>query len=121
MLDLTIESVADVAVIRYSSSVVGNRGAYQLRDAVASQQAARAIVLEVTGVHEVEGGGLGYACFSQCWTRDHGIPRELFNPSRNDREKLETAVSIGEVEIACLKLWRGQTSPNTSTQPLREG
>src|SRR5215831_8840460 len=34
-----IENVADVAVIRYSSSVVGNSGAYQLRDAVASQQA----------------------------------------------------------------------------------
>jgi anti-anti-sigma regulatory factor len=100
MFDRTIKNVVDVAVIRYSSSVVGNSGAYQLRDAVASQQAARAIVLEMTGVDEVEGGGLGMLVFPRCWTRDHGIPCMWFNPSRNVREKLETAGSIGEVEIA---------------------
>jgi anti-anti-sigma regulatory factor len=100
MLDLTIENVAGVAVIHYSGCVVRSSAAFQLRDALVSQWSARAIVLDMTDVQEVEGGGLGMLVFLQRWTRDHGIPFKLFNPSRHVREKLETAGSIGEVEIA---------------------
>jgi anti-anti-sigma regulatory factor len=100
MLDLTIENVAGVAVIHYTGSVVRSCAAYQLRNAVTSQQAARAIVLDMADVQEVEGGGLGMLVFLQRWARDQGIPFKLFNPSRHTREKLEAAGSIAEVEIA---------------------
>jgi anti-anti-sigma factor len=100
MLDLSIENVSNVAVIRCSGRIVRSSAAYQLRNAVASELDSRAIVLDISEVEEVEGGGLGMLVFLQRWARDHGIQFKLFNPSRQVREKLERAGSISEVEIA---------------------
>jgi len=100
MLDLSIENVANVAAIRCSGPIVRSSAAYQLRNAVASELDSRAIVLDISEVEEVEGGGLGMLVFLQRWARDHGTQFKLFNPSRQVREKLERAGSISEVEIA---------------------
>jgi len=49
--------------------------AFKLRDAVTSQSEARTVVLELTEVHALEGGGLGMLIFLQRWARDHGSSR----------------------------------------------
>src|SRR5438552_16268468 len=86
MLDLSIENVANVAVICCSGRIVRSSAAYQLRNAVASELDSRAIVLEITAVEELEGGGLSMIVFLQPRARDHGIQFKLFNASRPVRE-----------------------------------
>src|SRR5438132_6465894 len=49
MLDLSVENVANVAVIRCSGRIVRSSAAYQLRNAVASELDSRAIVLDISG------------------------------------------------------------------------
>ena len=74
-------------------------------NAVTSQTDARAVVLDLSGVEELEGGGLGMLVFLRQWARDHGIQLKLFNPSRFVRQRLERAglscifdvASIGDV------------------------
>ena len=100
MLNLSVEDVAGVSVIRCSGRIVRSSAAYQLRNAVASELDSRAIVLDMTDVQEVGGGGLGMLVFLQRWTRDHGIQFKVFNPPRHVRERLERAGSISELEIA---------------------
>jgi len=100
MFSLAIESVADVAVIRCEGRIVRSDAAYRLRDAVVSQIDSRAIVLDLTDVQAVEGGGLGMLVFLQRWTQDYGIQFKLFNPSRQVREKLKRAASNLELDIA---------------------
>jgi len=100
MFSLAIESVADVAVIRCEGRIVRSDAAYRLRDAVVSQIDSRAIVLDLTDVRAVEGGGLGMLVFLQRWTQDYGIQFKLFNPSRQVREKLKRAASNLELDIA---------------------
>ena len=100
MLNLSIENVAGVSVIRCSGRIVQSGAAYQLRNAVASELDSRAIVLDMTEIQKVEGGGLGMLVFLRRWAHDHGIQFKLFNPSHQVREKLERAGSICEVEIA---------------------
>src|SRR5437773_11958931 len=87
MLDLSSENVANVAVIRCSGRIVRSSAAYPLRNAVASELDSRAIVLEISEVEEVEGGGLGMLVFLQRWARDQGTHFNRFTPSRQAREK----------------------------------
>src|SRR5438128_12625967 len=82
MLDLSIEDVANVAVIRCSGRIVRSSAAYQLRNAVASDLDSRAIALDIGEVAEVEGGGFGMLAFLRRWPRDHGTPFDLFKPPR---------------------------------------
>ena len=50
-----------------------SEAAFKLRDAVTSQSDVRTVVLELTEVHAIEGGGLGMLIYLQQWARDHGI------------------------------------------------
>src|SRR5437667_11223601 len=59
MLDLSIENVANVAVIRCSGRIVRSSDAYQLRNGVDSELHSR----DISEVEEVEGGGLGMLVF----------------------------------------------------------
>lgn len=76
--------------------------AFKLRDAVTSQSDARTVVLELTEVHAIEGGGLGMLIYLQRWARDHGIGLKLFNPSKSVREKLKMVSSLSDFDIPTL-------------------
>jgi anti-anti-sigma regulatory factor len=118
MLNVTIETVAGVAVIRCSGRIVRSDAAYLLREAVISQIGARAIVLDLTAVQAIEGGGLGMLVFLQRLTRDYGTPFKFFNPSAQVREKLQRVASNLEVDIASIPsvvaLASGDEKPPTS-------
>jgi anti-anti-sigma regulatory factor len=65
-----------------------------------SQNNARVILLDLSGVSSIEGGGLGMLMFLQRWAYDHDIRFKLFNPTGTVRERLQLANSIPEFEIA---------------------
>jgi anti-anti-sigma factor len=99
MLDVHIAKSGDLAVIQCKGRIVRSDAAFALRDAVTQQRDARIVVLDLSEVESLEGGGLGMLVFLQRWTRDIGIQFKLFGPSNPVRKSLERASSTSGFEI----------------------
>lgn len=102
MLSVHIEKVGDIAVVECEGRIVRSEAAFTLRYAVTSQRDARIVVLDLSEVTAIEGGGLGMLVFLQRWAHDRDIRFKLFNPSRSVRDKLEHTSSMSACEIATL-------------------
>jgi anti-anti-sigma regulatory factor len=102
MLKVNIDNIGDLAIVECEGRIVQSDAAFKLRDAVTSQSDARTVVLELTEVHSLEGGGLGMLIFLQRWARDHDIRFKLFNPSKSVRERLALVNSFSNFDIATL-------------------
>jgi anti-anti-sigma regulatory factor len=99
MLKVNIDNIGDLAIVECEGRIVRSEAAFKLRDAVTSQSDAGTIVIELTDVHAIEGGGLGMLVFLQRWARDHDIRLKLFNPSRSVRQRLDLVSSLSEFDI----------------------
>jgi len=97
-----VERIGKVAVIRCGGRIVRSDAAFRLRDAVTQQMDARLVLLDLSGVRALEGGGLGTLVFLQFWTRDHGIQFKVCDPPAAIRLSLERARSAAAFEIASL-------------------
>lgn len=102
MLTVHIENIGDLAVIECEGRIVRSEAAFKLRDAVALQSDTRIIVLDLSGVSAIEGGGLGMLLFLQRWAQDHDIRLKLFNPRQSVCDRLERVSSMREFDIATL-------------------
>ena len=102
MLALRIEKIGELAVVECKGRVVRSEAAVKLREAVTSLRNARIIVLDLSEVRAIEGGGLGMLLFLQRWACGHDIQFKLFNPTRSVRDRLRLVNSIGELDIATL-------------------
>jgi anti-anti-sigma regulatory factor len=102
MLSVHIENVGEMAVIECEGRIVRSEAAFELRKAVNLQSDARIIVLDLSEVTAIEGGGLGMLVFLQRWAHDHGIRLKLFNPRQAVRDRLEHSNSMREFDIASL-------------------
>ena len=83
------EQAGDVAVLQCAGRIVRGEALHLLKDAVTSLRQPRVIVLDLSAVEMLDGGGLGILVFLHCWTRDNGIQLKLVNPSSFAREMLE--------------------------------
>lgn len=99
MLNVTVENIGELAVVECEGSIVRSEAASKLREAVTSQAHARIVVLELSEVHAIEGGGLGMLVFLRRWARDHNIRFLLFNPSQSVRNGLKRARSMSDFYI----------------------
>ena len=102
MLNVHIENIGETAVIECEGRIVRSEAAFELRKAINLQSDARIIVLDLSEVTAIEGGGLGMLVFLQRWAHDHDIRLKLFNPRQSVRDRLEHASSMREFEIATL-------------------
>jgi anti-anti-sigma regulatory factor len=102
MLDLHIEKIRALALIECEGRIVRSEAAFKLRDAVTSLRNARMIVLDLSEVRAIEGGGLAMLLFLQRWAYNHDIRFKLFNPTTSVWDRLERACSMPEFEIATL-------------------
>jgi anti-anti-sigma regulatory factor len=100
MLNLTVEKIGKVAVLHCEGRIVRSDAAFRLRDAVTQQRRASVVLLDLSGVKALEGGGLGMLLFLQMWTRAHGIQFKVFDPPTGIRQSLERISSAAAVEIA---------------------
>jgi anti-anti-sigma regulatory factor len=100
MLSLQIRNIGEMAVIECAGRIVQSDAAFKLRQAVLSQSDARIIVLDLSEVRAIEGGGLGMLMFLQRWARDHEIRLKLFNPRQAVRDQLERVSSVRDFDIA---------------------
>ncbi len=101
-MDLHVDKIGELAVVECEGSVVRSEAAFKLREAVTSLRNARIIVLDLSEVRAIEGGGLGMLLFLQRWASDHNIQFKLFNPTRSVRDRLALVNSITELDIATL-------------------
>ena len=99
MLNVTVENIGELAVVECEGKIVQREAALTLRRAVTSQTDARIVVLELSEVRAIEGGGLGMLVFLRRWARDHNIRFLLFNPSKAVRNGLKRIRSISEFYI----------------------
>jgi anti-anti-sigma regulatory factor len=102
MLDLHVEKIGDLAVVECEGRIVRSEAAFQVREAVTALRNARIIVLDLSEVRAIEGGGLGMLLFLQRWAYDRDIQFKLFNPTRSVRDTLALVNSIAELDIATL-------------------
>ena len=102
MLKVHVERSGETAVIECEGGIVRSDAAFKLRDAVNSQRDARIIVLDLSEVSAIEGGGLGMLGFLQRWADEHEVRFKLFNPSESVRDRLERANTMREFEVVTL-------------------
>ena len=102
MLSVHIENIGEMAVVECEGRIVRSEAAFKLREAVNSQRDARIIVLDLSEVPAIEGGGLGMLLFLQRWAHDHDIRLKLFNPHQSVRDRLDHVSSMREFDIATL-------------------
>lgn len=102
MLTVHIDNIGEMAVVECEGRIVRSEAAFRLRDAVTLQTDTRIIVLDLSGVSAIEGGGLGMLLFLQRWAQDHDIRLKLFNPRQSVRDRLDRASSMQEFDIATL-------------------
>jgi anti-anti-sigma regulatory factor len=103
MLDLHIEKIGELAVVDCEGRIVRSEAAFKLREVVLSLRDTRIIVLDLSEVSAIEGGGLGMLLFLQRWANDHDIRFKLFNPTRSVRDRLDGASSVPEFDIATVR------------------
>ncbi len=80
--------------------MVQSAAAFRLRDVVTQQKDARVILLDLSDVQSLEGGGLGMLVFLQRWANDHHIQFKVFDPPAFVRQRLEQVRSATDLEIA---------------------
>ena len=102
MLTVHIETLGDLAVVECEGRIVRSEAVFKLRDAVMSQAATRTIVLDLSEVDSIGGGGVGMLVFLQRWACDRDIRLKLFSPSRSVVDGLEHHGSNRSFEIASL-------------------
>ena len=91
MLRIYVENIVDVAIVECEGSIVRSEEAFKLFKGVTSQAGARVILLDLSEVRVVEGGGVGILLFLRCWTQERHIGLKLFNPRNFVRYSLEAA------------------------------
>jgi anti-anti-sigma factor len=119
-LHIKSEQTGDVAVLQCSGRIVRGEAIHFLREAVTGLKQPRMVVLDLTDVEMLDGGGLGMLVFLHRWTRDHGIQLKLVNPSAFvremlDRTRLSCVFNISSVEdvveILCTSIHAEQAEP----------
>jgi anti-anti-sigma regulatory factor len=106
MLNVTVAIIGELAIFGCEGRIAERESASKLREAVTSQTEARIVVLELSEVCAIGGGGLGMLAFLQRWAREHNIRFLLFHPSKSVQDKLKRARSIAEFYIASLEEMR---------------
>jgi anti-anti-sigma factor len=88
-LRVDVSQSEDVAVLRCAGRIVRGGPVAVLKDAVISQKNTRIVILDLSDVEILDGGGLGMLVFLRRWTKENGIQLKLVNPSHLVRDLLE--------------------------------
>ena len=88
-LRVDVQQSEDVAIVRCSGRIVRGGPVCALKDAVISQRNARIVILDLSEVEILDGGGLGMLVFLRRWTIENGIQLKLVNPAPFVREMME--------------------------------
>jgi anti-anti-sigma regulatory factor len=99
MLAIRVEKLGDLTVVECKGRIVRSDTVFELRDAVMEQD-SKTIVLDLSEVQAIGGGGLGMLALLERWARKHDVHLKLFSPSKAVMEGLVQNRSILDFEIA---------------------
>jgi anti-anti-sigma factor len=88
-LRIRSEQSGDVAVLQCSGRIVRGEPLHFLKEAVTSLKKPRLVVLDLSDVEMLDGGGLGMLVFLHRWTQNHQGQLKLVNPSSFVRDMLD--------------------------------
>src|SRR5882757_4272858 len=88
MLTIDVERANDVAVVHCGGRLVRGAEVATLRNAVVSEKNTRIVVLDLSQLEFMDGGGLNALVSLHHWTCNHGIQLKLVNPSQFVSEML---------------------------------
>jgi len=100
MLTIDVESQGELSVVECKGRIVCEDAVFRLRDIVQDQAAARVIVLDLSEVEAISGGGVGMLAVLDGWARDREIQFKLFSPSAAVVEGLVNNRALLDFEIA---------------------
>ena len=100
MLTIDVESQGELSVVECKGRIVCEDAVFRLRDIVQDQAAARVIVLDLSEVEAISGGGVGMLAVLDGWARDRNIQFKLFSPSAAVVEGLVNNRALLDFEIA---------------------
>ena len=103
MFTVAVDRTEDVVVLQCSGRMVRGEATFSLRQAVTSQRDARIIVLDLSDLQMVDGGGLGMLVFLYRWATDNEIQLKLVNPSPLMREMLERTRLAGVFDVSAVE------------------
>ena len=87
-LCIKMEQTGDVGVLQCAGRLVRGEAFHVLKDAVTSFSRPRVVILDMSELEMLDGGGLGILVFLHNWTHAAGIELMLVNPSSLAREML---------------------------------
>ena len=103
MLRIHEETIGNLVILECEGRILDSDSAFRLREAVVLHSDAEIVVLDLSEVQALEGGGLGMLIYLQRWAHDQRIQLKLFNPTLPLRHNLERASSLYDFEIADLQ------------------
>jgi anti-anti-sigma factor len=99
MLAIHVESLPEVAVVECKGRIVNSDSVFKLRDFVMARTDPT-VVLDLSEVKAIGGGGLGMLAFLDHWARKHHVHLKLFSPSEEVVKGLARSGLMGNFEIA---------------------
>ena|ERR1022692_914608 len=117
MLKLSVENVGDTAVIGCEGRIVRSDAVFRLRNAV-QQQSASNVVLDLSEVKAIGGGGLGMLAYLERWSRENDVELKLYSPSKAVIEGLAENRSLVNFNLASFEEMMGMLAHSPSPYGL---
>jgi anti-sigma B factor antagonist len=89
MLNVTVETVGESAILRCNGRIVAGDETRVLRQAVLSRRDKRRLIIDLRRVHAIDAGGVGLLLELREWARSNLIQLRLVNLTRRVQEVLE--------------------------------
>jgi anti-anti-sigma factor len=102
MFHLQVERIGDVAIVQCEGRMMQSDSVFELRDAVMAQRDVSTVLLDLSELESIGGGGVGMLVFLQSWTHTHEMELKLFDPSTAVRQKLHMTRSAAELKVASM-------------------
>lgn len=116
MLNVTVANIGELAVVGCEGRIIQSESSYKLREAVTSQTDSRIIVVELSEVRAIGGGGIGMLAFLQRLGAgtQHPVPAlPSFQGSRESTERCQ----INRRVLHCVAR-RNEGSSDLCQQPI---
>jgi anti-anti-sigma factor len=117
MLTIRVENLNELAVVECKGRIIRSDSVYKLRDVVMAQESPT-IVLDLSEVQAIGGGGLGMLALLDRWARKHNVHLKLFSPSKAVVDGLEQTRSMSSFEIASFHEMMGLLSHSEARYSL---
>jgi anti-anti-sigma regulatory factor len=96
------EKIGNVAVIQCQGRLIRSDAVFNLRDAIMEQRNVSVILVDLSELESIGGGGIGMLVFLREWASCRGIQLWLFDPPSQIRRSLKQIPSTAGLKVASM-------------------